>query len=137
MSSTSAAQLTAALEVALRKSAVVWLTPQGEDTAHPTCLVWAVFSPRGGPPGTLFVACGGTEQRIDGLVDGVVVDVVVARPGARSALTTLRCTATLVEPDGAVTAALVAARRNAHPGWTEVFALDLFAAAAAGGEAGR
>lgn len=128
MSTTSTAQLTASLEVALRKSAVIWVTPMG----CPTRLVWAVFAPRGGSPGTLYVACGGTEQRVDGLVDGAVVDVVVARPGSRSALTTLRCTAALVV-DGAAVAALTGARRNARPGWAEVYALDLFAAAAGGG----
>ncbi len=127
----------ASLGVALRKSAVVWLTPQGGGTAHPTRLVWAVFSPRGGPQGTLFVACGGTEQRVDGLVDGAVVDVVVARPGTRSAMTTLRCTAKLVEAEPAVAAALTTARRNARPEWAEVFALDLFAAAADGGSSER
>lgn len=137
MNSTSAAQLAVSLEVALRKSAVVWLTPQGENTAHPTRLVWAVFSPRGAPAGTLFVACGGTEQRVDGLVDGAVVDVVVARPGTRSAMTTLRCTAVLVEDESVVAAALTTARRNARPGWAEVFALDLFAAAAHGDSTGR
>lgn len=133
MSSTSAAQLTAALEAALRKSAVAWLTPAG----HPTRLVWAVFSPRGTAPGTLYVACGGTEQRVVGLADGATVDVVVARPGTRSALTTLRCTATLVEDDATVTAALTTARRNTRPEWAQVYALDLFAAAAGGGSAER
>lgn len=130
MSPATGAPTRAELDGALRKSAVVWLTPAG----HPTRLVWGVFSPRGGPDGTLLVACGGSEQQVPGLVEGADVTVVVARPGARTALCALACTAhELAAPEPAVLAALTAARRNAGPGWSHVFGLDLVRALGGGG----
>ena len=118
-----------ALDAALRKAAAVWLTPPGHDAR----LVWAVWPTRpvtGLAPGSLLVACGGTEQQVPGLVDGAAVLVTVAKPGSRSQLAAIPTVATLLEADKAVTAALRAARRNAAPGWTQVFALALLGSVA-------
>lgn len=111
----------AQLDAALRKATAVWVRPAG----HPARLVWAVWSTRGAMAGSLLIACGGTEQHVPGLADGGPVEVVVARPGTRSALATIATTALRLEPDAATTATLAAARRNATPGWTQVYRLAL------------
>lgn len=118
-----AAARKAQLDTALRKAAVVWVQPDG----HPSRLVWALWPPRGPFAGSLLVATGGTDQEVDGLIDGAAVTVVVARPGSRSRLVTVPTTATRVTPDEATAAALAATRRNAPPGWTAVHALPLLA----------
>lgn len=115
------ASLKAQLDAALRKAASAWVQPDG----HPSRLVWALWAPRGPLAGSLLVATGGTEQEVPGLVDGAAVTVVVARPGTRSRLASVRTVASLVSPDEVTTAALAAARRNAAPGWSTVLALPL------------
>lgn len=109
------------LDAALRKAAAVWLQPAG----HPSRLVWALWPQRPPLAGQLLVACGGTEQQVAGLVDGATVGVVVARPGTRSVLADISTTAHLLEPDVATVTALAAARRNAEPGWAQVYRLPL------------
>ena len=117
------------LDGALRKAAAVWLRTPG----HPDLLVWALWPTRALgalPAGCLVVACGGTDQHVPGLLDGAAVTVTVARPGSRTTLAEIDTVARLCGPDEQVAAALVAARRNAGAGWTEVFALPLLASVA-------
>lgn len=112
------------LDAALRKAAAVWLRTPG----HPARLVWALWPSRPvgtAPPGSLLVASGGTDQAVPGLVDGAEVVVTVAGPGGRTRLAEVTTTAVLLAADEAVTAALVADRRNAGAGWAQVHALAL------------
>ncbi len=109
------------LDAALRKAAAVWVQPAG----NPSRLVWALWPSRAPYAGSLLVATGGTDQQVPGLVDGAQVSVVIAAPGSRSRLAEFSCTAQRVEPDEATTAALTVARRNAPPGWEQVYRLPL------------
>jgi len=109
------------LDSALRKAAAVWVAPEG----HRARLVWALWPGSGPYAGHLLVACGGTDQQVAGLVDGAHVTVVVARAGTRSALLTVQSTAVLVSLDAPSAAAMAAARRNAEPGWAQIYAMHL------------
>jgi len=110
------------LDGALRKAAAVWVQPAG----NPSRLVWALWPTRAPYAGSLLVATGGTDQQVPGLSDGAQVSVVIAAPGSRSRrLAEFSCTAQRIEPDEATTTALAAVRRNAPPGWEQVFRLPL------------
>ncbi len=109
------------LDAVLRKAAAVWVAPLG----YPSRLVWAVWPSRGPYAGSLLVAVGGTDQQVDGLSDGTAVAVVIAAANRRSRLAEIATTAELIEPDEAAATALVAARRNAAPGWEQVYRLPL------------
>ena len=111
----------AQLDTVLRKSAAVWVEPHG----CPSRLVWAVWPSRPPHVGSLLVATGGTDQQVGGLVDGAQCRVVIAAANSRSRLAEFDCTAQLVDPDDATIAALTAARRNATPGWEQVYRLPL------------
>lgn len=102
------------LDRALRKSAAVWVAPAGS----PARLVWAVWR-----AGALWVAVGGSEQQVPGLADGVPCVLTVRSPGTHSHLLDVPAVAARTDPDAAVRAALVAARRHGPPGWAEVYAL--------------
>lgn len=109
------------LDAALRKAAAVWVQPAG----NPSRLVWALWPTRAPYAGSLLVATGGTDQQVPGLSDGAQVTVVVAAPGSRSRLAEFSCTAQRIEPDDATITAVTAARRNAPPGWEQVYRLPL------------
>ena len=111
----------AQLDAVLRKAAAVWVTPHG----YPSRLVWAVWPSRPPHHGSLLVATGGTDQRVEGLIDGAQCRVVIAAANSRSRLAEIDSTAHLVEPDEATIASLTAARRNATPGWEHVYRLPL------------
>ncbi|MFF5099536.1 MULTISPECIES: hypothetical protein [Actinosynnema] len=103
------------LDNALRKAAAIWVAPDG----HPAKLVWALWR-----DGAALVVTGGTEQRVDGLADGVPCTVTVRSPSTRSHLLTATATARLVTPDEDTALALRTARLNATPEWESVHRLE-------------
>lgn len=103
------------LGAALRKTAAVWVAPQG----YPARLVWAVWR-----DGALLLAVGPDEQQVPGLTDGVACTVTVRSPSTRSHLADVSAVAHTVEPDEAASAALAEARLNAPPRWSTVYRID-------------
>ncbi|QUF07973.1 hypothetical protein KCV87_16565 [Actinosynnema pretiosum subsp. pretiosum] len=103
------------LDNALRKAAAIWVAPEG----HPAKLVWALWR-----DGAALVVTGGTEQRVDGLADGVACTVTVRSPSTHSHLLTATATARLVTPDEDTALALRTARLNADPEWESAHRLE-------------
>jgi hypothetical protein len=102
----------AIVEEACRKSALIWLRPDGADRSYPAWHVWV--------GGAVHVVSGGLEQPLPELPDGSTVDVTARSKDTGGRIVTFRATVTSVTPDdevwGSVVSELHAKRLNPPDG---------------------
>jgi hypothetical protein len=85
-----AAMARALVEETCRKSALVWLRPDGSEQAHAVWHAWV--------DGAVHVVSGGLEQPLPELADGTEVDVTARSKDTGGRLVTFRAVVTTVAP---------------------------------------